>query len=105
MNANPVSTAESTHNLTLFVAGDAPRSQRARANLAAALARLGLDPATTREIDLTADPAQTLAFGIFATPALLRIRTAGEPEVLYGDLSEGPALERFLVLHEPRLDA
>lgn len=105
MNTHSGSAAESPHALTLFVAGDAPRSRRARANLAAALARLGLDPATTREIDLTADPAQTLAFGIFATPALLRTSTVGEPEVLYGDLSEGPALERFLVLHEPHFDA
>ncbi|MFP4061232.1 MAG: hypothetical protein ACOC26_02395 [Halochromatium sp.] len=88
----------SPHRLTLFVTGDAPRSQRARANLAEALAQAGLDAEATREIDLTADPAQTLVYGIFATPALLRMSETGEAEVLYGDLSERRVLERFLAL-------
>ncbi|MBK5929619.1 hypothetical protein CCR82_03475 [Halochromatium salexigens] len=91
-------TVVSPRNLKLFVTGDAPRSKRARANLAEALERIGLDPDAVPEIDLSADPVQTLTFGIFATPALLRTSEAGDTEVLYGDLSERRALERFLAL-------
>ncbi len=98
MNSRPEGSIESPYTLTLFVTGDAPRSQRARANLAEALAQVGLDAEAMQEIDLTADPAQTLVYGIFATPALLRTSVTGEPEVLYGDLSERRALERFLAL-------
>ncbi len=98
MNTDSGGTTKRPRTLILLVTGDAPRSQRARANLAEALERIGLDPAATQEIDLTADPAQTLVYGIFATPALLRTSDTGEPEVLYGDLSEQRALERFLAL-------
>jgi circadian clock protein KaiB len=86
------------HHLKLFVTGDAPRSRRARTHLAEVLEQSGLDPAAVHEIDLSADPVQTLTFGIFATPALLRTSEAGDTEVLYGDLSERRALERFLAL-------
>ncbi len=85
-------------NLRLFVTGDAPRSRRARTNLTETLNENGLDPAAVQEIDLTAAPEQTLVFGIFATPALLRTSDAGDAEILYGDLSERRALVRFLAL-------
>lgn len=84
--------------LILFTTGDAPRSRRARANLAEALRRFGQDPEMTQEIDLVQDPAQTFAYGIFATPALLRISDGEGAEVLYGDLSEPQTLERFLMV-------
>jgi circadian clock protein KaiB len=84
--------------LILFITGDAPRSRRARANLAEALQRHGQDPQDAHEIDLVQDPAQTFAYGIFATPALLRTGANGRQKVLYGDLSERRALERFLEL-------
>jgi len=90
--------SESRPRLILFVTGDAPRSLRAKANLAETLERLGIDPADVVEIDLTADPTQTLVYGIFATPALLRPKESGRSEILYGDLSEQKALERFLTL-------
>ncbi|WP_462322729.1 circadian clock KaiB family protein [Halochromatium sp.] len=99
MNRPSETMATSPRRLRLFVTGDAPRSLRARANLAEALEQSGLDPNTVQEIDLTADPAQSLVFGIFATPALLRTNENGDAEILYGDLSERRALERFLALH------
>lgn len=98
MSQDAETMTASPPNLKLFVTGDAPRSRRARANLAEALEQIGLDPAAVPEIDLTAEPAQTLVFGIFATPALLRTSDAGDAEILYGDLSERQALERFLAL-------
>ena len=88
--------ADSGKRLILFVTGDAPRSCRARENLAAALRDLEIGDVEPTEIDLVEQPAQTLVYGIFATPALLRPRATGKPEVLYGDLSERKALERFL---------
>lgn len=82
--------------LILFVTGDAPRSQRARGNLAAALSTAGLDDAWPREIDLLNDPGQAIAWGTFATPALLRTDDSGPTAVLYGDLSDEPGLSRFI---------
>lgn len=88
-------TQEPKH-LTLFVTGDAPRSRRARANLAAALRRAGGDAATVTEVDLLADPQRALANGIFATPALMLDTGGREPIVMYGDLSEHGKLDSFL---------
>ena len=83
--------------LVLFITGDAPRSRRARGNLARALGDLGLDAADVREIDLVEHPERTVEYGIFATPALLRRRhDRHHPAVLYGDLSDTEGLARFL---------
>lgn len=89
-------TAERAH-LILFVTGNAPRSRRARDNLARALEGLGTT-ARAHEIDLIEQPQECIRYGIFATPALLRIDDGdGEPaSVLYGDLSEEQRLRRFL---------
>lgn len=82
--------------LILFVTGDAPRSRRARRNLTAALEALGVQTVAAQEIDLTAEPEQTLAYGVFATPALLKEGQGQGADVLYGDLSDRQALEQFL---------
>jgi len=82
--------------LILFVTGDAPRSRRARANLSAALASMGLENLRPMEVDLLAHPQQTLTYSVFATPALLRTGDSGEVSVLYGDLTEQAKLRDFL---------
>lgn len=84
------STAEALGGrLTLFVAGDSPRSRRARANLGRALVAAG--PA--REVDLLATPQEAFRYGLFASPALVLTDAQGRPQsVLYGDLSDEPAL-------------
>lgn len=81
-------------DLILFVTGDAPRSRRARANLRRILQDLGSDSAP-REIDLVEQPEQGLRYGIFASPALLRMDQS-RPVILYGDLSEDSRLRHFL---------
>lgn len=81
--------------LILFVTGSAPRSRRARDNLARALEGLGTT-ARAREIDLVEEPGQALRFGIFATPALVHLGDDDSANVLYGDLSEEQRLRRFL---------
>ncbi|MFW5969680.1 MAG: circadian clock KaiB family protein [Halofilum sp. (in: g-proteobacteria)] len=85
-----------TDGLVLFVTGDSPRSRRARANLSRALERSGGDTVDVREIDLFADPTASARHAIFATPALMRVHGGEQTALLYGDLSDGTALERFL---------
>lgn len=91
-------TAEQTEivsgELILAVAGDAPRSCRARDNLRRALETLDAD-VQPREIDLLTEPEHALAYGIMATPALMHVR-GGDNAVLYGDLSDEVRLTRFL---------
>jgi len=83
-------------SLMLFVAGNAPRSQRARENLATALEALDLESVKPMEIDLLQDPEQTVTFSVFATPALIQSDSHGGMRVLYGDLSEEHKLHDFL---------
>lgn len=90
-------TMAATH-LTLFVTGDAPRSRRARANLARALEANGGDTAEVAEVDLLSAPQQALDHGIFASPALMIMPAEGEASVMYGDLSDEGRLVRFLGL-------
>lgn len=87
-----------THQvLILFVTGDAPRSRRARDNLARGLDLIGCRRELVQEIDLIETPARAVEEGIFATPALLRRgRHDGDSAILYGDLSDETQLHRFL---------
>lgn len=82
--------------LTLFVTGTAPRSQRARANLARMLAHIGRSDLRPHEIDLLEQPEQGITNAVFATPSLLKTSTTGEISVLYGDLSDEGRLHYFL---------
>ena len=87
----------------LFVTGTAPRSQRARANIARMLERLERTELQPYEIDLLEQPDQGLKHSVFATPSLLKVSSNGEVSVLYGDLSDGQRLHRFLT--DPGCDA
>ncbi len=82
--------------LTLFVTGTAPRSQRARANLARMLEHMGRSDLQYYEVDMLEQPEQGLTHSVFATPTLLKTTEDGEISVLYGDLSERDRLHRFL---------
>lgn len=86
----------SDEQLILFVTGDAPRSRRARANLAQALTAADGTSPDYQEIDLTREPQRMVEYGIFATPALASVGPGGLVAVLYGDLSNETALHRFL---------
>lgn len=88
-------TAEGNH-VTLFVTGDAPRSRRARANLARVLEADGGDMAEVTEIDLLSAPQQALDHGIFASPALMITTADGDVSLMYGDLSDEGRVARFL---------
>ncbi len=82
--------------LTLFVTGTAPRSERARANLARMLDSIGRGDLQPQEIDLLEQPEQGLTNGVFATPSLLKASETGDVSMLYGDLSDADRLHRFL---------
>ncbi|MGK7295063.1 MAG: circadian clock KaiB family protein [Candidatus Wenzhouxiangella sp. M2_3B_020] len=82
--------------LILFTTGNAPRSRRARKNLAAALESQGMDSVEPMEIDLLERPEQSVSYSVFATPALLRTDQSGGIRVLYGDLSDEHKLLDFL---------
>ncbi|MEX2503154.1 MAG: hypothetical protein WD336_12320 [Trueperaceae bacterium] len=86
-----------TFRLVLLVTGDAPRSLRARSNLKQALKTMG-DGAASHldEIDLIREPATAIHYRVFATPALLWADDDAAVSVLYGDLSDDAALQRFL---------
>lgn len=96
MNAETTQGESAVPALTLLVTGDAPRSRRARANLAAALKTLGREAVKPLEIDLLAHPEQSVSLSVFATPALLRTGQDGGISVLYGDLSDERKLLAFL---------
>lgn len=96
MNAKTTPSESAVPALMLFVTGDAPRSRRARANLAAALKALDIEALAPLEVDLLAHPEKTVTYSVFATPALLKTSPSGEMSVLYGDLSEEGKLHRFL---------
>ncbi|TVO62319.1 hypothetical protein FPL09_01005 [Spiribacter vilamensis] len=82
--------------LILFVTGNAPRTQRARANLARMLEEIGRDDLTPYEIDLLQQPQEGLTYSVFATPSLLKTDDEHGGSLLYGDLSDDDRLYRFL---------
>lgn len=96
MSTHHPSRESSMPVLTLFVTGTAPRSQRARANLARMLERIERSDLRPYEIDLLAQPEQGITHSVFATPSLLKTDDTGEVSVLYGDLSDAERLLRFL---------
>ena len=96
MSNHQPSGESSIPTLTLFVTGTAPRSQRARANLAHMLERIGCTELRPYEIDLLTQPDQGLTYSVFATPSLLKTTDDGEVSMLYGDLSDEQRLHHFL---------
>jgi circadian clock protein KaiB len=82
--------------LLLLVAGDAPRSRRARANLAATLDTEGITDVAVEEVDVLREPRHALNLGVFATPALVWTDGSSALSVLYGELSDRKALLDYL---------
>lgn len=82
--------------LILFVTGTAPRTQRARRNLARMLEQIGRSDVVPYEIDLLQQPQEGLTYSVFATPSLLKTDDEHGGSLLYGDLSDDNRLHRFL---------
>jgi hypothetical protein len=90
------SDGHSSHYLALFLAGDAPSSNRARNNLLRALEAMGMHYAVVREVDVLDSPQEALQSGIFANPALVYRGQDARAAIIYGDLSDQPQLQDFL---------
>lgn len=76
--------------LRLYVAGDAPNSTRARANLRRLLSDIDPSRYELEVIDCLAEPLRALGDGVLVTPTLMRVDPP-PPQVVVGTLS---ALDR-----------
>lgn len=96
------STARKNHDedmtarFILFVTGESPRSRRARNHLARALQDYPNLQKKFETVDVLLTPAKLLEYGVFATPALMYQPGNGEPNFLYGDLSDPEKLRALL---------
>lgn len=72
--------------LRLYVAGDAPSSMRARANLRA-LCQYLPEGSTVATVDILNDPLHALSDGVLVSPTLLRI-APGPTVSIIGDLRD-----------------
>jgi len=96
VNDSAQENAGSTHFLALFLAGDAPSSNRARNNLLRTLDGMGMHYDIVQEVDVLEAPQDALRQGIFANPALVYRGKDARAAIIYGDLSDQPQLHDFL---------
>ena len=73
--------------LRLYVAGSAPNSTRAHANLLALLDRAGTTDYELEVVDCFREPQRALADGVLVTPTLLKVEPAPR-ETVIGTLSD-----------------
>jgi circadian clock protein KaiB len=94
--AKPVAEL-SRPKVCLFVAGNSPKSERARANLFELTAKLGssLQDHDVEIIDVFVEPMRALKERVMATPTLL-VEGREATGVLIGDLSDTEMLTNFL---------
>jgi circadian clock protein KaiB len=80
------------YQLLLYVAGDAPNSARARANLNDFCRRVLQDRHALEVIDVLQDPQRALADGVYLTPMLVKLAPSPARRIV-GNLSD---LQRLL---------
>lgn len=90
-------------SLRLYVAGDAPNSCEARANLAAILAGRARDQYELEEIDFLREPLRALHDGVIVTPTLVKLAPTPVQKVI-GTLRESSRLLAVLGLDETPRD-
>lgn len=81
--------------LLLFVAATAPTALRAMHNLERCLRDNGIAAEAVEVVDVFREPGQALAWGVFATPTL--VRRADPQARLSGDMADTALLARFLL--------
>lgn len=79
----------------LFVAGESPRSMRARETVAHAFEACDLDPQQIRIVDALAEPEQALAHRIVAVPTLMTEGWSSRAYV-FSDSTDEQRLGRWL---------
>ncbi len=94
------SQSEDTLTLRLYVAGDAPNSCEARANLTALLEPRLHGRYQLEVIDFLRDPQRALSDGVIVTPTLVRLRPPPVRKII-GTLREKLQLAAALGITEP----
>lgn len=89
--------------LRLYVAGSAPNSMRAHANLLALLDRAGKTDFDLEIVDCFREPQRALRDGVLVTPTLLKLEPAPRASVI-GTLSDARQVALTLGLVEARAD-
>ena len=87
--------------LRLYVAGSAPNSARAHANLLALLQRAGAQNYDLEVIDCIREPQRALRDGVLVTPTLLKVEP-GPAETVIGTLSDSRKVALTLGLVDDR---
>jgi circadian clock protein KaiB len=85
--------------LRLYIAGESPNSNLARANLHAAIAHLPSSEVNLEVIDVLRNPERGLVDGVLVTPTLIRVAPSPEQRVI-GNLRDRNALLAGLGLSE-----
>ncbi len=83
--------------MRLYVAGEAPNSRAALANLRALLAKYGPERYDLEIVDCLTEPLRVLRDGILVTPTLQRL-APGPVQTIVGTLSQTTAVVRALGL-------
>ena len=83
--------------LRLYVAGSAPNSARAHANLLALLERVGSRGHRLEVVDCIREPQRALQDGVLVTPTLLKLAPE-PPETIIGTLSDSRRVAETLGL-------
>jgi len=86
--------------LRLYVAGGAPNSTRAQANLLALLDRVGSRDHRLEVVDCIRDPQRALQDGVLVTPTLLKL-SPEPPETIIGTLSDARRVALTLGILDP----
>ena len=87
--------------LRLYIAGDAPNSSEARANLAAILEQHGSDRYELEIVDFLREPQRALSDGVIVTPTLVKLAPPPVRKII-GTLRETPNVVTALGLGTPR---
>jgi circadian clock protein KaiB len=82
----------------LYVAGDAPNSAQAVANLTAICRKHLPDRHEIELVDVFREPKRALADGIFMTPTLVKLAPSPAPKRIVGSLSQTQPLLQALGL-------
>jgi circadian clock protein KaiB len=93
--------AKSKFKFRLYVAGDAPNSAQAIANLTALCKAYLKDRHSIEVVNVFREPKRALADGILMTPTLVKLAPTPAPKRIIGTLSQTQPVLQALGLHTP----
>ncbi|HZJ14389.1 MAG TPA: circadian clock KaiB family protein [Chthoniobacteraceae bacterium] len=97
--SGPEGSSNGAYVFQLYIAGGAPNSVRALANLYAICHKYFPESHRIEVIDILKEPLRALADAVLVTPTVIRISPAPEQQII-GDLSEEEEVLRALGLPE-----